>query len=340
MKNKAIYIGVAGLGFGAQVHVPAFQSLPGVSVVALLGRDRKKTEMCTKQYGVPGAFISFEEFFSQNLDAVSLALPPLENEKAVAFALKKGIPVLSEKPLAGSVKSAKALAQAARRILHMVDFQFIELLPFQKLKKIIQVETFGKVRHGQLVWLVESWSQKNKIWSWKTDAKRGGGALALLGSHFFYLAEWLFGKIQIRFSRMNHKQTALFCPHGGSPADELVNLELTLPGNLPFSAIIGNASPGGIGHRWEIVFDKATVILHNPTSDYMSGFQLSVKTGKTEKMLWQDSASNQKDGRYKPFLSIAKRFISSLREKKAASPNFHEAARVQELMEQAYYKTL
>lgn len=339
MKKSPLRIGVAGLGFGAKIHVPAFQSLPGVSVVALLGRDRKKTEMCAKKYGIPGAFIGFEEFFSQSLDAVSLALPPLENEKAVAFALKKGIAVLSEKPLAGSAKSAKALAQAARGIPHMVDFQFIELLPFQKLKKIIQAETFGKVRHGQLVWLVESWAQKNKTWSWKTDVKQGGGALALLGSHFFFLMEWFFGPVQVNFSRMSHRQTALFCPRGGSPADDLVHLELALPDDLPFSATIGNASPGGTGHRWEIVFDRATVILHNPTSDYMSGFHISMKTGETEKTLWQDPASDQKDGRHKPFLALAKRFVSSLREKKVASPNFYEAARVQELMEQAYFKS-
>lgn len=337
--RKTIRIGVAGLGFGVSVHVPAFQSLPGIEVVALVGTDRKRTEQVAHSLKIAHGYGNLEDFFQHDMDAVSLALPPLENEKAVAYALKKGIAVLSEKPLTCSVKSAKALVKAACGILHMVDFQFIELPPFQKLKEIIHAETFGKVRHGQLVWLVESWTQKNKIWSWKTDARRGGGVLALLGSHFFYLAEWLFGKIQIRFSHISRKQTALFCPRGGFPADDLVHLELTLPGDLPFFATIGNASPGSIGHRWEVVFDKATVILYNPTSDYMSGFKLTMKTGKIEKTLWQDSASGKKDGRYKPFLAIAKRFVSSLREKKAASPNFNEAARVQELMEQAYSKS-
>mgnify|MGYP001570120758 CR=1 FL=1 len=139
---------------------------------------------------------------------------------------------------------------------------------------------------------------------------------------------------------MSHKQTVVFCPRGSSPADDFVHLELALPGNLPFSATIGNANPGYIGHRWEVVFDKATLTLYNPTTDYMSGFKLSMKTRKAEKMLWQDSASDQKDGRLKPFLSIAKRFITSLKEKKNTFPNFHEAARVQELMEQAYHKNL
>lgn len=340
MKKKTIRIGVAGLGFGAAVHVPVFQSIPGVKVVALCGRNFTKVQEKARVLRIPNVYTSLEDFLEHDMDAVSLALPPLENKKAIAFALKKGIPVLSEKPLAGSAKSALALAKAARGILNMVDFQFIELPAFQKLKKIIHDETFGKVRHGQLVWLVESWAQKNKAWSWKTDAKRGGGAIALLGSHFFYLAEWLFGKIQIRSSRMSHKQTAAFCPRGGSPADDLVHLELTLAGDLPFAATIGNANPNCIGHRWEVVFDKATATLYNPTSDYMSGFKLSVKTRKGEKILWQDSSLDHKDGRLKPFLALAERFVSSLRENKTTLPNFHEAARVQKFMEQAYDKIL
>ena len=37
--SKILKFGVIGLGFGAQVHVPALKMLSGVDVIAIAGKD-------------------------------------------------------------------------------------------------------------------------------------------------------------------------------------------------------------------------------------------------------------------------------------------------------------
>lgn len=336
MKGSKLRIGVAGLGFGARIHVPVLQSIPDVSVVALAGKNRQKVSRMAKKLGIPHACVGLEEFLHQELDAVSFALPPLENEQAVAMALRKGLPVLSEKPLAGSENAARKLLKAANGIPTMIDFEFMELKPFQALRKIIQEKKFGSIRHGELTWLVESRALKHRRWSWKTDAKEKGGVVSLLGSHFFFLIEWIIGPIDNINGQLSNRITKSFCPEGRIPAEDLVHLFLTIRGDIPFAAVIGNANPGWIGQRWEIVLDKGTLILYNPHHDQLSGFSLILRTETHEEILYTDPRRKGCDGNYLAFRSLALRFVEAIQEKKSTFPDFHTAVRIQSLMEKTY----
>lgn len=334
MKKKTIRIGVAGLGFGAQVHVPVFQALPNVSVVAILGRDAERVKNFARERDIPKACTSFPEFFEQEMDAVSLALPPQWNAKGAFMALKRGLPVLVEKPIAGSWQQAKKLLSASRGKLAMVDFQFPELPVFQQLKKLIEEKKYGKIHHASLLWELESYAHHAKKWSWKTNQKESGGVLTLLGAHFLYLAEWLFGSIKQLTARLDSTETRKFSPAGALPAPDSLAALVEFSNGSFLNAIISNATPGGIGHRWEIVFEKATAILYNPPGDYMSGFSLSLRTREGEHTLFRDRRREGRDGRIDPFRSLAKRFIAAIRTgNKKVSPSLAEGVHVQYLME-------
>lgn len=333
--NKNIRFGVAGLGFGANVHVPVLKSLAGVEVVAIAGTDKKKAQKIASKFGVKLGCGSIDELLKQDIDAVSIALPPDQSTKAICKAIKMGLPVLTEKPLANSFKFAKKLVQMAEGHIAMVDFQFPELESFQKIKKIIHSKKYGNVRYVQITWLVESYAHRYKIWSWKTDASRSGGVTAILGSHLLYLIEWFFGPIHRVFSLMQSKITSDFTPKNRIAADDLVNAIFDL-GAIQISATIGNAVHGAIGHRWEIVFDKATVILHNPTTDYMSGFCMILKTDAGEKVLLKPKVTKFKDGRFEAFWSIARRFIHAINSGRKIKPDFADGARIQYLMGKMY----
>ena len=127
-------IGVAGLGFGAAVHVPALQQIPGVEVVGLSGTDLERTQREAEQRGVAAACVGINELIDLDVDALTLALPPDVNEEAAAVALAAGIPVFSEKPLAASSPGAESLAIAAGTTTTGIDFEFAELETFRALK--------------------------------------------------------------------------------------------------------------------------------------------------------------------------------------------------------------
>src|SRR5687768_5822121 len=58
---KTLRVGVAGLGFGATVHLPGLQSLPGVQVVALAGRHLDKARELAARHGVKTVAGSWQE---------------------------------------------------------------------------------------------------------------------------------------------------------------------------------------------------------------------------------------------------------------------------------------
>ena len=335
MKDSQLRIGVAGLGFGARIHVPAFKSLLGVHVAAIVGTDKERAQGVANKYNIDVGCGSLEDFFSQNLNAVTLALPPKQNEIAARMALERGIPVLAEKPLASSAGAAKQLSELAKGKLAMIDFHFAELAPFQKLKELIETRKYGAVRHAQIIWLVESLAQMNRKWSWKTDIEQCGGVNSMLGSHLFYLIEWLLGPIQKMFATMSSKATATFAPIGSHPAEDGLFLLLDLSDGVKLSATVSNASPCGIGQRWEIVFDGGTAVLYNPRLDYMTNFTLTMRTHNGEEILTTKEPLSGEDDR-SSFHMLARRFIDAVRSHSLASPDFTAGARVQSLMESSY----
>ena len=326
--------GVAGLGFGSAVHLPTLLAMPDVHVAVIAGRRPDAAKAVAARFGIAEVAKSWEALLDHELDAVTFALPPGENEHACAAALQKRIAVLSEKPVATSAEMAARLKSMASGVTNGVDFQFAELEVFQRFASLVRSHELGAVRRVHVTWLVESRAQRNHIWSWKTDRQRGGGVTALLGSHLFYLAEWLFGEIRELTSRTSSAATSAFTPDGGEPADDTVDLWASHASGTMLSATYGNAAPAGPGHRWECVCDGGTITLHNPTSDYMAGFEMTIRTPASARVEFRDAPAANVDGRLAPFARLASRFVAAVKSTGAMQPDFAAAARVQELMEQ------
>ena len=326
--------GVAGLEFGAAVHLPALLSLPDVEVAAIAGRRPDAVRAVAARFGVATVADSWQALLEHELDAVTFALPPEANELACAAAAAKGIAVLSEKPLARSAEAARRLQSLASGIPNAVDFQFAELEGFRRLSDRLGSKELGALRHVQITWLVESYAQRHAAWSWKTDRRRGGGVTGALGSHLFYLLEWLLGEIVELRARTSSAATAQFTPDGGEPAEDRVDLWATHASGVTSTATYGNAAPAGPGHRWECICEQGTITLQNTTTDYMAGFELFVHSRANRRVDFKDSPMPGVDGRLAPFRALAQRFATTVRTGARMHPDFADGARVQELMEQ------
>jgi len=324
-------IGVAGLGFGATVHVPGFQSLPDVKVVVLAGSTQERAEYRAQKLGIEAACAGFERLFEYDIDAVSLALPPKQNAEAARMALDRKIPVLCEKPIAADADTAADLALRAKDHLAMVDFQFGELHAFRALSHLMRYPILGPIRHVQVSWLTHSYAHRNKLWGWKVDKSRDGGVLNMLGLHFFYLVEWLFGTIDGLSALGDSRATAAFAPPNASPAEDLVHITCELSSGATLQAVIGNASPGGCGHRIEVTCEEGTIILHNPTEDHARGFSLLYREGGVDHHITLPGDNTVGDGRIRPFRSLAARFVDALKGGRTATPDFSASARAQAL---------
>jgi len=330
-RDRPVRVGVVGLGFGAAVHVPALQSLKNVTIVGIAGHDPAKAAATAERLGLPAGVGGIDALLSLQPEVLTVAVPPTELESAVLKAFDAGCAVLCEKPLGNDLGAASRLTEAVGCRLAGVDFQFAELPVFRRLKNAIETET-GGVRHATITWLVESYAQRQGVWSWKTDAARGGGALNLLGSHLLYLVEWLFGPIVALSAAMTVTAPPRRAPADAQPAEDLVHLQLFHESGSITSAVVGNANPGLSTHSWHIVGETGSLRLENRTSDYMKGFSLIGFDQLSNLSLVDPEESG--DGRLGPFRSLAMRFLDTFQSGgRLFRPSFTDGLRVQMLMQ-------
>ncbi len=321
-----IRVGVIGLGFGAAVHVPAFASLPGVQVVALGGQRSAKARELASGLGIAfGGTI--DEVLGAGLDAVTIALPPEAGAQVAQAALARRLAVMAEKPLAHTVERAEALARLAEGCTTAVGFELAELECFQALKRALESQARpGSVR---LSWCTRSYAHSNRIWNWKTDRRRHGGVMNLLGSHILYLAEWLFGPLAEIRATYSDERTAAFAPPGEQPAEDRASLQVVTAGGVRIGIELDNAA-GESGMRWELELPQGRLLLEERAG---GGLALSRTGGATPDLLASDVPPPGQDWRIAPFRRLAGRFADCVPQRAACTPDFRAGARVQRLLE-------
>jgi predicted dehydrogenase len=100
-------VGIIGLGFGAQVHLPAFAS-EGWEVAAVCSRTRDKARAAADAAGVKDVHTDPAELFARtDIDAVAISTPPATHHPLSIAALNAGKHVVCEKPFAMSAERAQ-----------------------------------------------------------------------------------------------------------------------------------------------------------------------------------------------------------------------------------------
>jgi len=325
--NTALRIVTAGLGFGASVHVRGFLTLPNIDVIAIAGKSEANAKRIADSIGVANGVQGYENLLEFCPDVVSIALPPKENAAAAEFFLKRGIPVLCEKPIAGDLLSARRLVELSRQITHAVDFQFAELPVFSTAKTAIASGRIGRIRHIQITWLVESFANLHKVKTWKRSTEGAGGVLSLFASHVFYLLGWLESPISEISCRLSSGGEVW--QHQNNISPDTFQCWAQLKSGATASMIISNASPGMHIHRWEMIGDQGSIVLENRSSDYMANFSMTTLDREGQSRLEVEVKSDSEDGRIAAFASLASRFVASVKAKVLTYPSFSDGLRVQ-----------
>jgi predicted dehydrogenase len=326
-------LGIIGCNYGLNVHLPAFRLDPRCEVVALAGNNETRTRELAKTAGVPQGYGGWHALLEDsNVQAVAIATVPALQAQIAQAALTLGKPVFAEKPLASTLADARAMLQAARGKPTMVDFNFHQIMSWQRAKEMLDSGAIGKLRHLGVHWHVENRAIQARMRNWKTLADDGGGVLGNFVSHCFHYLEWFGGPIARLTARLS-----------GLPGDD--SLQTTAAMALEFergplvSLSMSCASFLGSGHRLEFYGEDGTLVLHNKQADYMRGFDLfQGKRGQSAltPIAVEDPAdAGQPDGRIAPVSRLAKLFLDAIDGKGAAQPDFAAGYRVQQLIDAA-----
>jgi len=194
MSNERVKIGIIGVGSISHVHIQAYKQLPNVELVAACDINAERAEKVAKQYGIPHVYADYNEMFKEvELDGVSVCTWNNGHAPATIAALKAGVNVLCEKPLALNAQEAQAMVDTAENTgkLLMVGFvrRFGENAQF--LKSIIEQGELGKIYYAKTGCI----RRCGNPGGWFSDKKRsGGGPLIDLGVHIIDLVWFLMGK--------------------------------------------------------------------------------------------------------------------------------------------------
>ena len=110
-RNDDLKVGVVGVGRMGQRHCRVYANLRRVRLAGVCDPDPEVGRTVASLYEVP-FFASTEDLLRQ-VEAVSLAAPTGLHFDLAIHCLSRGVHVLVEKPMTGTIEQAEALAQAA-----------------------------------------------------------------------------------------------------------------------------------------------------------------------------------------------------------------------------------
>ena len=113
MTTSPVRVGVIGVGFGATVQIPGFQS-EGAEVTAVCARRPERALEAAERFDIPHAFTDYEDMVKSNyVDAVSVVTMWDQHTEPTLAALDAGKHVFLEKPMASTVDDCARIVAAA-----------------------------------------------------------------------------------------------------------------------------------------------------------------------------------------------------------------------------------
>jgi len=228
----------------------------------------------------------------------------------------------------------------------MVDFEFREIPAWCYGKQILEKGEIGPLRHVNVTWILHTWADPSRPWSWKTDRAQGGGLLGAFGVHVFDYLEWFLGPIRSLAAQLNTRVASRPDESGAwrtVDAEDCCHLLLELQHGTPVSVTMSTVAPVGKGHWIEFYGEERALIIGSDNlTDYGKGFRLwDGSPGSkdireipipAEYQLGREFA----DGRIAPFARLAQRFIDAVAEGEVdVRPSFEDGLRAQVLIDAA-----
>jgi predicted dehydrogenase len=254
-----LHVGLIGGGNISETHARAARGIPGVAIAAVYGTNAEKVARLSAEHGAEPC-TKFEKFLAHRpMDFVAIGSPSgLHAEQGIAAA-RRGLHVLTEKPLDITTAQADALIAATKeaKVKLGVFFQDRFKADLLQVKEWADAGVLGKLI---LVDARVKWFRPESYYAgsrWRGVLRwDGGGALMNQGIHTTDLMLWICGDVK---AVQAVRKTAL----------HKIETEDTLAATLEFtSGAIGTLQAAtsvypGYPRRVELTGSEGTVIVEH-----------------------------------------------------------------------------
>lgn len=187
-------IAFAGAGYIINIHAKAAKKQKDVQLVAVAEKYSEKSAALAQKFKIKDQYSTVEELLQAGgVDALVIGTPNSLHAPQAIAALKAGVSVMVEKPMAMSAREAEKMLEASTAsgavlmVAHCWRFdEDVNWLKRQtpRLGKIIRTKGYGVHTH----WGPAGWFTQRQF--------AGGGAMADMGIHALDTARYLLGDPQ------------------------------------------------------------------------------------------------------------------------------------------------
>jgi myo-inositol 2-dehydrogenase / D-chiro-inositol 1-dehydrogenase len=305
--------GIIGCGTMGTLHGKLLQQNPDVRIVGVADVDPARAREAAALFGCT-CHDSVDALLASGIDLVFITVPNTKHADLALRALKRGLHVFVEKPLATCLEDAAkvgdALKKAGTRLFVGYNRRFAPV--YREARRIVSGAAF-KPAHVNII--QNDGDMANP--PWLTDIKMTGGFMYDTTVHFLDMARYLLGEIV----ELRALGKAFFYP---IPDDFVVQLRFA---GGAFGAITtcGHASWISPFERVQVVGDHASVITEELDSCRFSASLGAVIEGKDYSKL----AHNDKWG----YAAMHGHIFDALKKGAPCLNGFEEGYRVVELIE-------
>jgi len=186
-------IGVGGMGTGHAANMP---KITEVKLTAVCDIDRTALKTAMENFDVPGFDNATALINSGLVDAVLIATPHYFHPPIAIEAMKAGLHVISEKPMAVQVSAAGEMIRVAKETgkIFSVMFQQRALPESQAAHKLVAEGRLGEIYRTMLIDAHFRSQAYYDSATWRATWRgEGGGVLMNQGPHGLDLFTWLGG---------------------------------------------------------------------------------------------------------------------------------------------------
>jgi predicted dehydrogenase len=346
-----IRVGIIGTGgISGYTHMPGLRLLPNVALTALCDPDTAALARRAAEYGITATFTDYQSLIDSGLvDAVVITTPNKFHAPAATAAVRAGLHVCCEKPIALDFAEAQTMYQAAKRagVVHMTAFTY-RFVPAMRYTRHLVVEqgAIGRPLHFRAQ-RFQDWGDDYIGWR-QSKAMAGSGELGDMGAHRIDYAHSLIG----RFERVVGA-THLFRPDRRSgdglpkpPADVedwvafIAELADGVTGVFEMTKLAAGRQSGGSALDYVEINGEAGSIVYRLNTPHQieigrRGGAMELRPVPEE---WLKLPGSPRDPHAGDPLTVFRydqsyEFISAIRARRSASPSFLDGARCQAVVD-------
>ena len=221
--GRDIHIGFIGCGGNARGHMRSLGGLPGAKIVGVCDVVPDIAQQAAQQTGAQ-PYTDFNALLERDdLDAVYISIPVFAHGAPELAVIKRGLPMLVEKPVALDMPTAREVESAVKKanLLTCVGYQLRYRGSASAAKQLLSAADSGPLGIVHGIYWCGTGRQHGA--TWRTQLAKSGGQILEQATHTLDMMRFLAGEVDEVFAYFG--RAILGEGHGDAPDVHAVTLK-------------------------------------------------------------------------------------------------------------------